>query len=81
MNITLEGVGNDATIYGFGILVRNCTSVEIRNIGIMLCMDDCLSFDTDNSHCWVHNIDFFYGQTGGDSDQEKGDGSIEFKAY
>ena len=80
MNITLEGVGNDATIYGFGILVRNCTSVEIRNIGIMLCMDDCLSFDTDNSHCWVHNVDFFYGQTGGDSDQEKGDGSLDCKA-
>lgn len=80
MNITLEGVGNDATIYGFGILVRNCTSVEIRNIGIMLCLDDCLSFDTDNSHCWVHNVDFFYGQTGGDSDQEKGDGSLDCKA-
>lgn len=80
MNITLEGIGNDATIYGFGILVRNCTSVEIRNIGIMLCMDDCLSFDTDNSHCWVHNVDFFYGQAGGDSDQEKGDGSLDCKA-
>ena len=80
MNITLEGVGNDATIYGFGILVRNCTSIEIRNLGIMLCMDDCISFDTDNSHCWVHNIDFFYGQTGGDSDQEKGDGSLDCKA-
>lgn len=80
MNITLEGVGNDATIYGFGILVRNCTSVEIRNIGIMLCLDDCLSFDTDNSHCWVHNVDFFYGQPGSDSDQEKGDGSLDCKA-
>lgn len=79
MNITLEGVGCDATIRGFGILLRNCKSVEIRNLGIMLCMDDCISIDTDNSHCWVHHIDFFYGQTGGDSDQAKGDGSLDCK--
>ena len=38
MNITLEGVGNDATIRGFGMLIRNCKSVEVRNLGIMLCM-------------------------------------------
>lgn len=79
MNITLEGVGNDATIRGFGIMLRNCTSVEVRNLGIMLCMDDCISIDTDNSHCWVHHIDFFYGQTGSDSDQAKGDGSLDCK--
>ena len=59
MNITIEGIGNDANIRGFGILIRNCKSVELRNFGIMLALDDCLSFDTDNSHCWVHNIDFF----------------------
>ncbi len=79
MNITIEGVGNDATIRGFGILMRNCKSVELRNFAIMLCMDDCVSIDTDNSNCWVHNIDFFYGQTGGDSDQAKGDGSLDCK--
>lgn len=79
MNITIEGIGNDATIRGFGILMRNCKSVELRNFAIMLCMDDCVSIDTDNSNCWVHNIDFFYGQTGGDSDQAKGDGSLDCK--
>ena len=79
MNITLEGVGNDATIRGFGLLLRNCKSVEVRNFAIMLCMDDCISVDTDNSHCWVHHIDFFYGQTGSDSDQAKGDGSLDCK--
>lgn len=79
MNVTIEGVGNDAAIRGFGILMRNCKSVEIRNLGIMLCMDDCISIDSDNSHCWVHHVDFFYGQTGGDSDQAKGDGSLDCK--
>lgn len=79
MNITLEGVGRDAAIRGFGILLRNCKSVELRNFAVMLCMDDCISIDSDNSNCWVHHIDFFYGQTGGDSDQAKGDGSLDCK--
>lgn len=81
MNITIEGIGEDAVIWGFGILVRNCSSVEMRNFAVMLCRDDCLSFDTGNSHCWVHNMDFFYGNTGGDSDQAKGDGTVDLKSH
>lgn len=79
MNITIEGIGEDAAIWGFGMLLRNAVSVELRNFGVMLCMDDCLSLDTDNRNCWIHNIDLFYGQAGGDSDQAKGDGSIDIK--
>lgn len=79
MNITLEGIGDDAAIWGFGILMRNATSVELRNFAIMLCMDDAVSIDTDNLHCWVHHLDLFYGNTGGDSDQAKGDGTIDIK--
>ena len=79
MNITVEGVGEDATISGFGILVRNCKGVEFRNFAIMLCMDDCLSLDTGNSNIWIHNMDYFYGNTGGDSDQAKGDGTVDLK--
>lgn len=78
-NITLEGIGNDAAIHGFGILCRSISSVEFRNFAIMLCMDDCLSLDTDNHNIWVHNMDFFYGSTGGDSDQAKGDGTVDIK--
>ncbi len=79
LNITMEGVGNDATIHGFGFLLRNATSVELRNFAVMNCLDDCISIDTDNSNIWVHNIDLFYGQAGGDSDQTKGDGTIDLK--
>ena len=79
MNITIEGIGEDATVSGFGFLIRNALSVEFRNFAIMDYMDDGLSFDTDNSHCWAHNIDIFYGQVGGDSDQAKGDGSVDVK--
>ncbi len=79
MNITFEGVGNDATINGFGFLVRNCKNVEIRNIGIINFMDDGISVDTDNANLWLHNNDFFYGNPGGDADQNKGDGSLDIK--
>lgn len=77
--ITFEGVGFDAAISGFGILCRNAANVEFRNFAIMLCMDDCLSLDTSNANIWVHNMDFFYGNTGGDSDQAKGDGTVDIK--
>lgn len=79
MNITIEGIGEDAAIWGFGILLRNAVSVELRNFAVMLCMDDCISLDTDNKYCWLHHLDLFYGKTGGDSDQAKGDGTIDIK--
>lgn len=79
MNITIEGIGNDATAYGFGLLLRNCANVEVRNIGIMLFDDDGISLDTDNCNIWVHNNDIFYGSAGSDADQVKGDGSADIK--
>ena len=79
MNITIEGIGDDATVSGFGFHLRNCANVEIRNLGIMNFMDDGISVDTDNCNLWVHNCDFFYGSVGSDSDQVKGDGSLDTK--
>ena len=79
MNITIEGVGDDATTTGFGFLIRNAGSIELRNFANMLCMDDAVSIDTDNSNIWVHNLDLFYGNTGGDADQAKGDGTVDMK--
>lgn len=79
MNITIEGVGNDATVHGFGFLLRNACSVEFRNFGIMCCMDDAVSMDTNNSNLWIHNLDLFYGNAGGASDQAKGDGTLDIK--
>lgn len=45
----------------------------------MCFLDDGISLDTGNYYTWVHNVDFFYGSTGGDSDQAKGDGSLDVK--
>ncbi|MCM1078459.1 MAG: pectate lyase [Bacteroidales bacterium] len=78
-NITLEGIGNDAGIHGFGILCRSISSVEFRNFAVLLCIDDCMSLDTDNKNIWIHNMDFFYGGTGSASDQAKGDGTVDIK--
>ncbi len=80
LNTTIEGIGEDATISGFGFLIRNACSVELRNFAIMLFLDDGVSMDTDNSHIWAHNLDLFYGKKGKDSDQIKGDGSIDIKS-
>jgi len=78
--VTLEGVGDDAGIWGFGILCRATRYTELRNFAVMLCKDDCVSLDTDNQYSWVHNLDLFYGNAGSDSDQAKGDGTIDVKA-
>ena len=79
MNMTFEGVGDDATVYGFGFLLREAIGVEFRNFAIMRCLDDAMSLDTDNSHVWIHNMDLFYGKKGGAADQAKGDGTVDIK--
>jgi len=78
MNLTLEGVGNDATLHGFGVLVRSCRYVELRNFAVMMHPEDGISFDTNNEHLWGHHLDIFYGQNKG-GDKAKGDGSFDVK--
>lgn len=79
MNMTFEGVGDDATVYGFGFLLREAESVEFRNFAIMRCLDDAMSLDTKNDHVWIHNMDLFYGKKGSAADQAKGDGTVDIK--
>jgi pectate lyase len=78
-NITVEGIGDDATAYGYGFGFKRSKGIEVRNLGIMLFGDDGVGMDTDNFYNWIHNCDFFYGATGSDADQVKGDGSIDLK--
>lgn len=77
MNITIEGVGNDATIKGFGILLYRGASYELRNFGVMTLIDDGLSLK-EAQHVWIHNVDLFYGPNKG-GDQIKGDGALDLK--
>lgn len=78
-NVTIEGVGNDATCYGFGVRGVRISHCEVRNLAVMLFGDDGLAFDTNNKNCWVHHNDIFYGTAGSDADQAKGDGSLDVK--
>ncbi|WP_294429408.1 right-handed parallel beta-helix repeat-containing protein [uncultured Treponema sp.] len=77
--ITIEGVGHDAAISGFGFLIREAKYVEVSNLGIYNFMDDGVSIDTNNSYLWIHNNDISYGGKGSDADQAKGDGSLDLK--
>ena len=79
MPFTIEGIGDDATVRGFGFLVRNSKGVEFRNFAVMRCMDDGISLDTDNSNIWIHHTDQFYGKHGS-GDHAKGDGAIDVKS-
>lgn len=80
--MTIEGVGNDAVLNGFGLVMKNCSNIEVRNLGFMNCNssegDDC-GLQQGNDHIWVHNCDFFYGDAGSDADQVKGDGALDTK--
>ena len=81
-SMTIEGVGNDATVNGWGIRIKNAFDVEIRNLGIMNVDSDegdNIGLQQDNQYIWVHNCDFFYGNAGSDKDQVKGDGALDCK--
>lgn len=80
--VTIEGVGNDAVAYGWGIRVKNATDCEISNLGFMYCASDegdNIGLQQDNEYIWVHNCDMFYGKAGSDADQVKGDGALDCK--
>ena len=78
VNITFEGIGDAATWYGCGMTLSKVASVAIRNIATMLFADDGIQLK-EGYRVWVHNNDIFYGSVGGDSDQAKGDGSLDTK--
>jgi len=80
--ITIEGIGDDAVIDGWGIRIKNACNIEIRNLGIMNVDSgegDNIGLQQDNEYIWVHHIDMFYGHAGSDADQIKGDGALDCK--
>ncbi|NDW09440.1 T9SS type A sorting domain-containing protein [Dysgonomonas sp. 520] len=77
MNITFEGVGDDATTNGWGLLINKCGNVEVRNLAFMGFPDDGVSLK-ESVNLWIHNNDFLYGKNKG-GDQSKGDGSLDVK--
>ena len=80
--ITVEGIGDDAVVDGWGIRVKNASNVEIRNLATMNVNSgegDNIGLQQNNDHIWIHHNDFFYGDAGSDADQVKGDGAMDCK--
>jgi pectate lyase len=86
-NVTVEGIGSDAIIFGWGITIAGAHNVEFRNLRFDQWFDDAIYIDgggtgTRASNAWVHNNTFGYGQNkhlalGQDPDQAKGDGAVD----
>ncbi|MDE5615129.1 MAG: InlB B-repeat-containing protein, partial [Treponemataceae bacterium] len=86
--VTIEGVGHDATLYGAGVAAFQSDYIEIANLGLMKWGGgkdgDGIALkgggkDKSKGYIWVHNNDIFYGDAGSDGDQVKGDGSMDLK--
>lgn len=80
--ITVEGIGEDAVVNGWGIRIKNANNIEVRNIAVMNVNSsegDNIGLQQNNQYIWVHNNDLFYGDAGSDADQIKGDGSLDCK--
>ncbi len=81
-NVTIEGVGHDATLKGAGVAAFQSEYIEVANLGLVKWGGghdgDGVSIKA-SGYVWVHNNDYFYGDAGGDKDQVKGDGSMDMK--
>ncbi len=80
--VTIEGVGHDATLYGAGVAAFQSEYIEVSNLGLMKWGGgkdgDGVSLKA-GEYAWIHNCDYFYGDAGSDGDQVKGDGSMDLK--
>lgn len=90
-NVTVEGVGPDATLFGWGITTAGAHNVEFRNLRFDQWFDDAIFLDGGgtvirSSNLWVHHNTFGYGQNkhlalGQDPDQAKGDGAVDISNH
>lgn len=88
-NITIEGIGEDAEIFQFGIGFEESSSIEIKNLTFTGYPEDALNFLggdrkdlAQHSRYWVHNCTFNRGYNAwdisGERDKYAGDGTIDF---
>lgn len=88
-NITVEGIGTDATIEKWGFTFKKCNSIEVRNLTFTKYPEDACSFEGSSSsnskykNFWLHNNYFKTGENKYDvtleQDKHEGDGSSDFK--
>ena len=67
-NITIEGIGEDAELFQWGLSFIDCNSIEVRNLTFSGCSGNACSFkgnkssdDFNSKNIWVHNNTFLNG--------------------
>ncbi len=88
-NVTVEGIGTDATIEQWGFTWSKCNSIEVRNLTFENYTEDACSFqggsnsDMNYSGFWLHNCTFNRGLNNWDltyeQDKKDGDGGFDLK--
>ena len=91
-NVTIEGIGSDATLFQWGITWKLSKSIEVKNLTFTDYTEDACSFEgSDNSksscdkygYYWVHNCTFNKGKNNwdvsGERDKYAGDGAMDLK--
>ena len=80
-NITVEGIGTDASVEKWGFTFKRSSSIEVRNLHFALYPEDACSFigDQKKGECrniWLHNCTFDKGENKYDltNEKDKGDG-------
>ncbi len=89
-DVTIEGVGTDATINGWGIhfIAESANtnlgeSFEVRNIAFRNVPEDCIGMEGVQSddaltapveHCWIHNCEFYAPSISNPAESDKDGG-------
>ncbi len=95
LSITIEGIGSDAVINGWGIhFIANTSgfgkNFEIRNISFRNVPEDCVGMEGQQEgstltipveRCWVHDCAFYAPKIANPAEGDKagGDGACDFK--
>ena len=93
-NITIEGIGEDARIFQWGLTFKDCSSVEVRNITFEDYTEDACSVEAGDTSAstvadfkfgriWLHHNTFEeginYWDICAEQDKHEGDGATDFK--
>ncbi|MGN1373535.1 MAG: hypothetical protein ACI4VK_05795 [Candidatus Coproplasma sp.] len=92
-NVTLEGIGEDARIFQWGLTWQYCNSIEVRNLTFEDYTEDACSFEGsvasttvdgfNSKRIWLHHNTFEeginYWDLSAEQDKHEGDGATDFK--
>ncbi len=88
-NITIEGIGTDASIFQWGFTFKKCNSIEVKNLRFYNYTEDAVGFEGSSGkqssygNYWIHNCTFDLGVNNWDvcyeNDKKDGDGSTDVK--